>query len=137
MVRKNKRSESRFAVLDICLKLATYTHDILANEKIFDKKYIKIIDRMADEASMIYHLARTANKLRADDVIQLKRRIELQKEILQICEELMTDIMISKGLFHLRASRVQYWGKLTKEAQDAVAAWNISEVKSYKMAVGC
>ena len=137
-VRKNEQSVSRFNTLDIILKLVSYTCNILANEKIFIPRYQKFIDKMAEETCLIYHKCRVANKIdmRVDEGLLFEQRatqrLNLEREALVLCEDLHSDIMISQKLFHLKASRVRYWTKLTVEAQNAIGAWYKSEIKRYR-----
>ena len=136
-VRKNEQTTSSFNTLDAILKLVSHTCNILSNEKIFIPKYQKFIDKMATETCMIYHKCRVANKIdtRIEDKTifeeRATQRLKLEREALDICEELHSDIMISQKLFHLKASKVKYWTKLTVEAQTLIGAWYKSEKKRY------
>lgn len=136
-VRKNEQSVSRFNTLDIILNLVSYTCQILSNEKIFVPRYQKMIDKIAEETCMIYHKCRVANKIdmRTKDPVELSERyharIKLERESLILCEDLHSDIMISQKLFHLKASRVRHWTKMTVEAQNSIERWYKSEVKRY------
>ena len=133
MVRKNQRSKSRFETLDKALELVTYTTNIIDNEKIFDKKHQKTIDRISEEVTMIYHYCRVANTIRVNDYQKefekVLRRIQLETEALDLCEDLITDIMICQKLFHLKASRVRYWTKMTVETKELITKWRESEKK--------
>ena len=128
-VRKNEQSISRFAVLDTALQLVSYTMQILSNEKVFIPKYQKLIDKMSYETTMIYHSCRVANKtdMRTDNPIEYqyraKQRLTLEQDALQYCEQLLTDIMISQKVFHLKASKVKHWTKLTSETQKSIEKW--------------
>lgn len=136
-VRKNEQSISRFAVLDTALQLVSYTMQILSNEKVFIPKYQKLIDKMSYETTMIYHSCRVANKtdMRTDNPIEYqyraKQRLTLEQDALQYCEQLLTDIMISQKVFHLKASKVKHWTKLTSETQKSIEKWYDSETKRY------
>ena len=127
MVRKNKRKTSKFETHDVCLELATYTTNILDNEKNFPKDHEKLIDRMREEATAIYHYVRVANE--RDAKTEKAERIRLQKIALQKCDELFTDIMISKGVFHVRTQRLLHWKGLVGNAKSHILAWNKSEMK--------
>lgn len=136
-VRKNEQTPSSFAVLDTILTLVTYVCSILTNEKIFIPRYQKLIDKMLEESCMIYHKCRVANKINMrikDEIIyreNAQQRLRLERESLRLCEELMTDIMISQKVFHLKASKVRHWTKLTMDSQNAIEAWYKSEVRRY------
>lgn len=136
-VRKNEQSTSSFNTLDAILKLVSHTCNILSNEKIFIPRYQKFIDSMAEETCRIYHNCRVANKIdmRTSDKIEYaenaKERLRLEREAFELCEHLHSDIMISQKLFHLKASKVRYWTKLTVEAQNLISAWHKSELRRY------
>lgn len=136
-VRKNEQSASRFEVLDVVLKLVNYTCQILSNDKIFIPRYQKMIDQMCDETRLIYHYCRVANKIdmrvKDEDLFEANKqqRLDLERRALILCEDLHTDIMISQKLFHLKASRVRHWTKLTVEAQKIIDSWYKSEIKRY------
>lgn len=136
-VRKNEQSTSRFEVLDVVLKLVNYTCQILSNDKIFIPRYQKMIDQMCDETRLIYHYCRVANKIdmrvKDEDLFEANKqqRLDLERRALILCEDLHTDIMISQKLFHLKASRVRHWTKLTVEAQKIIDSWYKSEIKRY------
>lgn len=133
MVRKNQRSTSRFETLDKALELVTYTTNIIDNDKIFDKKHQRTIDRISEEVTMIYHFCRVANNIRVNDykaeTEKVIQRIKLESEALELCEALLTDIMISHKLFHLKASRVRYWTKMTVDTKEMITKWRESEKK--------
>ena len=136
-VRRNEQTTSSFNTLDAVLKLVTYTCNILSNEKVFIPKYQSFIDKISSETMMVYHKCRVANKtdMRTKDELIYKERAEqrlkLEREALSLCEDIHTDIMISQKLFHLKASKVRYWTKLTVEAQNLIEAWYKSETKRY------
>ena len=136
MVRKNQRSISRFQTCDKALELAVYTSNILANDKIFDTKFKSTIDRIGAEATMIYHNVRVANNIKVNDyqtdTDSVQRRLTLENEALNLCDDLITDIMISHKLFHLKASRVRFWTQLTIETQSLIKSWMKSEVERVK-----
>ena len=137
-VRVRNRTASNFETTDKALALATYTIDILDNSKTFDPKHERLIAQMQEEASMIYHKCRVANIKRVkpleteEDRIVAKERLRLQMEAADLCEHLLSDIMISKKLFHLKASRVRYWGTLAKETEKLILSWHSSDKKRYR-----
>ena len=136
-VRKNEQTSSKFDVLDVTLRLVSYTCQIVSNEKVFIPRYQRMIDKITEETCMIYHLCRVANKIdtRTKDEIayreRTQQRLSLEIQALDLCEDLHTDIMISQKLFHLKASKVRYWTELTVDAQKIIEAWYKSEQKRY------
>lgn len=122
MVRKNQRSTSRFETLDKALELVTYTTNIIDNDKIFDKKHQRTIDRISEEVTMIYHFCRVANNIRVNDykaeTEKVIQRIKLESEALELCEALLTDIMISHKLF---INRIKMDVGTAKDVENAIA----------------
>lgn len=132
-VGKKDRTEHRFSTLDKILDLYEHTTTLIANEKIFDRTYKSMIDRIDNDATMIYHLCRVANEdLDARERDELAMRIDLEKQALEYCKWLKTDIRLAEKKFHLRAKKVIYWNKLVNTAMDAIRAWHNSEIKRYK-----
>ena len=135
MVNTKDRKESRFALADKALDLATYTIDILSNEKIFDPKYKSVIDRIAAEATLIYHSIRVANDIAVrsvNDGRKAEERTRLQHEALASIEPLKSDIMIAHKLFHLTLKRVRYWNQQVDSIKDMLQGWIGSDIKRYK-----
>ena len=136
-VRKNQRSESRFSTLDIILDLYNHTTTLTANEKIFDRTYTSLIDRINDEAAMIYHLCRVANE-DLDNRIEeeAQERLRLQAEAVGVCLRLKTDIRLAQRRFKLRAKKVVFWNDLVNKALASIKAWNAAEKRTYKNVFG-
>lgn len=136
-VRKNERSPHKLTVLDIILDMYDHTTTLIANEKVFDRTYKELIDRIDKEASMIYHYCRVANE-EYDNRIQAeaKIRIELQEEAIENCLYLKTDIFLAQRKFHLRAKKVAYWNKLVNNALKAIKGWHSAEVREYRNKFG-
>ena len=135
MVNTKDRKESRFALADKALDLATYTIDILSNEKIFDPKYKSVIDRIAAEATIIYHSIRVANDIAVrstNDARKAEERTRLQYEALAAVEPLKSNIMIAHKLFHLTLKRVRYWNQQVDSIKDMLQGWISSDLKRYK-----
>lgn len=131
-VRKKDQSEHRFSTLDKILDLYGHTSTLISNEKIFDRTYKSLIDRIDNEATMIYHLCRCANEdLDARKQDEAEMRIKMQLEAIEHCKWLKTDIRLSQKKFHLRAKKTIYWNNLVNVAMDAIKAWNKSELKRY------
>ena len=135
MVREKDRAKSRFELADKALDLAVYTSDILANDKIFDPKYKTVIDRIAAEATMIYHCIRVANDIKVQSAEHRNRaaeRTRLQREALANIDPLKTDIMIAHRLFHLKAKRIKHWNGRVDEISEMLKGWITSDQKKYK-----
>lgn len=137
-IHKRNRLQHRLTVLDKALDVYEHTTNLLANEKVFKRTYQGLIDKLDNEATMIYHCCRVANEeLDARVVDEAKMRIQLQKEAISHCKWLKTYIMLSGKKFHLRARQVIYWNELVNTAMTYITAWNRSEIKAYKENMGC
>lgn len=132
-VRKKDQTEHRFTVLDKALDLYEHTSTLIANEKVFDRTYKGLIDKIDYSAMMIYHCCRSANEdfdARVKDDAAM--RLELQKEAIENCKWLKSYIRLSKRKFHLRAKKVIYWNNLVNATMEIITAWHKSEVKRFK-----
>lgn len=131
-IRKNQRGEpSTFVLLNIALDMSTYTINIISNERVFIPKYQKVIDRIAEEATSIYHLIRVANGIKVTDSNLADERLRLQDEAEVLCERLKSDIMIAHKLFHLRERRVVTWTKKVDNVETNLHSWHLSDKKRY------
>ena len=131
MVRKNEREPSRFETADIALALATHTYNITSNPKIFAPIHYRLISRLTSEATFIYQNIRVANEIKAATPEDARERYKLQKEALKTCKALTSDIMISKGVFHLRMRKVIFWNKYIERLEVMIKAWMESDIKNY------
>ena len=131
MVRKNEREPSRFETADVALALATHTYNITSNPKIFAPIHYRLISRLTSEATFIYQNIRVANEIKAATTEDARERYKLQKEALKTCKALTSDIMISKGVFHLRMRKVIFWNKYIERLEVMMKAWMESDIKNY------
>ena len=131
MVRKNEREPSRFETADVALALATHTYNITSNPKIFAPIHYRLISRLTSEATFIYQNIRVANEIKAVTPEDARERYKLQKEALKTCKALTSDIMISKGVFHLRMRKVIFWNKYIERLEVMIKAWMESDIKNY------
>lgn len=113
--------------------LASYTAQILSNEKIFNPETdTELIARIKNCAYDIYAKAWTANKIRADSSVQNRAwRDGLQEEAILLCHEMLAYIGIAKTVFHLHRKRMKYWGNMILEVAAMLQAWRESDVKRY------
>ena len=113
--------------------LASYTAEILKNQKIFNPEVDKVlIDRMRNCAYDIYVKSWQANKIRAEtNVVNRTMRYSLQEEAILLCDELHACIGIAKKIYHLRDKRMKYWSGLIMEVRKLLQAWKESDVICY------
>ena len=132
-VRKKDQTEHRFTVLDKALDLYEHTSTLIANEKIFDRTYKGLIDKIDNASMMIYHCCRSANedfdaRVKEDAAMRLK----LQEEAIENCKWLKSYIRLSKRKFHLRTKKVIYWNGLVNSTMEIIIAWHKSEMRRFK-----
>ena len=113
--------------------LATYTAEILKNQRIFSPEVDKnLIDRIRNTSIDIYVKAWQANRIRAEtNEINRAMRYKLQEEAILLCDELHACIGIAKSVYHLRAKRMKYWSGLIQDVRKLLQAWKESDVSRY------
>ena len=98
-VRKRNQTPHKFTTLDIILDMYDYTSQIISNDKVFDRTYKSLIDRIDNEASMIYHLCRTANEdydNRNEEEVQIRLKLEEEAIDVRIIMEKQMKSIITK-----------------------------------------
>lgn len=113
--------------------LASYTAEILKNQKIFSPETdANLINRIRNCSLDIFIKAWQANKIRADtNKVNRMMRYELQEEAILLCDELHACIGVAKKVYHLRHKRMKYWSGLIMEVRKLLQAWKESDVSRY------
>lgn len=138
-VPAEKRKEGRLAVLVKALEVANYTNQILANKKKFPVEFDDVLGNdIKRHGQAIYRNCKLANDLRVQkpvtgeiDEEAKEARYRLQTNALQACTELLIDIDMAYGTYHLPAKRVAYWGKITREAREYIKKWRAADKKRF------
>lgn len=132
-VPEGKRHKGRLEVHVKAQSLASYTAQILSNEKVFNPEVdSEIIRRIKNCAYDIYAKAWSANKIRADtNEVNRRMRYERQEEAILLCDEMLAYIGIAKQVFHLRSKRMKHWSGRIIEVQKLLQAWKESDVSRY------
>lgn len=132
-VPDGKRHKGRLEVHVKAQSLASYTAQILSNEKVFNPEVdTEIIRRIKNCAYDIYSKAWSANKIRADtNDVNRRMRYERQEEAILLCDEMLAYIGIAKQVFHLRSNRMKHWSGRIIEVQKLLQAWKESDVSRY------
>ena len=138
-VPEMKRKQSQLEVLVKALNVANYTNRILANKKKFPEEFDSILgDDIRKTGQSIYRNCRLANDLRVKkpvtqeiDEEAKEARYRLQTKAIQDCGELLILIDMAYGTYHLSARRVEYWGKIIKEAREYIRKWRAADKKRY------
>lgn len=127
-----KRTQGK---LEVCVKsreLATYTLQITKNKKIFTEEYQDAItNKIISTAISIHTMVWAANNIKVDRYDQMIERLALQEKAAIQCNVLLSLIDIAKPLFHLRTTRVMFWGEKTIEVRNLIRAWHNADRKRY------
>lgn len=127
------RRKGRMEVFVKAQHLASYTAQILSNEKVFNPQIdIELISRIKNCAYDIYAKAMSANYIRADtNSINRITRYSLQEEAILLCNEMLAYIGIAKHVFHLTTKRMKHWSSLILGVRDLLQKWKESDVTRY------
>lgn len=85
------------------------------------------------EAREIFHLTYAANEINLTRQPWRKtERLGKQAKAIEICGELLADIQLCRKHFHLRNSKVLYWGGKVRDLRIAIEGWHESDIDRYK-----
>lgn len=129
----NSEKTKIFNCVDKAKDLAIHTIKICSNEHIFKEEYQRaIVDDLIETAKNIYCNVDEANNVFVnEDAENYIERRTLQERAAMNCNRLLSLIGISKELFHLRNSKVDYWISLTVETRKLIRNWKESDRKRY------
>ena len=135
-VPENQRTTGKLNALVKARMLCTHTFQITSNENVFNPKYERLVERIIDAVVAIYQCAWNANDIRVTMTRDgwwkdAQDRLDLQKESIRRCKDLIGLIEISRGLFHLRKKKVEYWMRKANEARESIAAWSNADRNRY------
>ena len=133
-VPEGKRGEGKFEVLLKARDLTAYTIHICSNEKIFLPQYqTALTNDIIKESKDIFIKCFTANNIivkEGDEDSKYKRK-ELQLQACMHCNNLLALIQIAQQVYHLKTSRIKYWGEKTIEVRNFIRKWIESDRKRY------
>lgn len=131
-VLKSKRQESKLQVLVKARELATYTTQIIGNEKSFPKRSRWIIaQKIADEAVEIYTCCRRANSVSVEMDSDYVFRHDQQTKAFSHCEALLSLIEIAYGLYNIESRRIEHWTGLVIETEKLLGKWKLNDKRRY------
>lgn len=133
-VPESKRGEGKFTVIAKSEELARYTIQITANENIFIQKYQNAVTNgLIDAAKNQYLKVRAANNVmvRNGHPEDARRRIRFQVEAIEDCNSLLYMVDLAYRVFHLRSSRVSYWGQMIVDTRNAIKRWMDKDILRY------
>lgn len=119
--------------------LAIHTMRICKNKNIFLPEYQSALtDDLIKISKDIYLKVRRSNNIRMD-VKDPERKAEnwTARSRLQIsayldCNELLYQIDLARGLFHLKGKKAEYWSGLALETREYIKRWHESDIDRYK-----
>lgn len=131
-VPEGLRKCGKLKVLIEALDLADYTLEITRNERIFKPEYKEILtDRIIDLTVRIYMNLYRANRIRVTCEKDAVRRVSLQRQAFEDCEDLLPLIQIAQKTFHLKLKRIRYWGSKVCSVKSRIESWSNADVERY------
>lgn len=132
-VPQGERKESKLEVIVRARNLAKYVLVITKNPNVFSPEYNNGINNLIISTAIhIYLDCWKANNIFVRDNPALAgQRDALQQQAIDGCNSLLALIALAQELYHLKAKRVSYWGKLTLDCRSFISAWRNSDRKRY------
>lgn len=117
-----QRSENKLQVIVNARELCRHTLACTANARVFLPEYKESLTNLIDtDARNIYLYCWRANKINIQK--NGTRRLELQKEALWLCEELLALLMLAQQLMKFRAKKLEYFVKLIDKEEKLIKGW--------------
>ena len=133
--RKRNTGEKKWNLLICTNELTCYTIKICTNQKIFLPQYQgAITNSIIYAATMIFISCWDANQIRVAKETPPEERLErkrLQDQAVRYCNRLLALMQIAKRLFHLKAKRIEYWGRNTINVREGIKRWQESDKERY------
>ena len=128
-----KRGEGELEVNTKARNMTAHTFKNLENEKYFPKGQEVFINRMRECALDIQGKCWIANNIKVDDVkSRYDRRMNLQEEAADKCNEMIMLIETAKQLFHLSGKKTAYWINQYAELRAMIRSWHGKDVIKQK-----
>ncbi len=131
----NQRSHGKLEAYVKAYELATYTLRITKNKKVFTEDFQECLTgRIILAAVETYLAVGKANDKQvrsAGDRAEYSKRVALQCEAIERCNELIKLITLAKPIFHLSSKRVKYWIGLARDTRSLIKAWSDADIKRF------
>lgn len=88
-------------------------------------------DKINGVALAIYMDAWTANNILVRNAEDFAERRRLQEKAARNCNNLLALMQMAQKVFHLKLTRVKYWGEMTIGVRNLLRAWKESDYKRY------
>lgn len=123
----SKRTSSKLRVFQKASKLVTHTCKICSNEKNFPQYLKGIANQLTSTSMNIARLIWTANNVKVENTDDLNRRKSYQRQAHEQCEAMLYLIDLAGKITHRKTSSVIYWGQMTLDVENLLAAWRQSD----------
>ena len=105
-----KRGEGKLDVNTKALEMTAHTYRNLMNEKYFPPQQVVFINEIRRCAIDIQRYCWRANNIKVDgNMKRYERRIDLEDQAADLCNDMMMLIETAKKLFHLPGKKTAYW----------------------------
>lgn len=136
-VVKSDQQDNIYTKFLAARKVSAYTIRICSNQKVFLPEFKgAVVDDLIETAKRIFIDAWEANDIRVETAQDWEDRERLERSAIRACNRLLALMQIAKTVYHLRSSRIKYWGELTRTAREDLKTWHTSDRKRYTKVVG-
>lgn len=115
----------------IVQQMVTHTYKITSNEKIFNHKYDRFLDKLLDNATDIQTLCVEANNVFVNDKSDFILRMKLQEQAIRKCKTMLTHVSTARYLYKLRGKKAKYWSSLVNQSLNYIKVWHSSDRERY------
>ena len=112
-------------------QMVTHTYKITSNEKIFNHKYDRFLDKLLDNATDIQTLCVEANNVFVNDRSDFIIRMKLQEQAIRKCKTMLTHVSTARYLYKLRGKKAKYWSDLVFQSLNYVKNWHKGDYDRY------
>ena len=134
-VPAGERTQNKFEVILKARELAKYTLDITKNKNIFLPEYqTALTNDIINTVKDIFMKCWTANNIRVTKTEEAERRLDLQAQAAEKCNNLLAQIDLAKTVYHLKSKRIKYWAGKTILVRSLIREWRTSDTRRYKYA---
>ena len=131
-VPEGLRKCGKLKVLIEALDLTDYTLEITRNTKVFKPEYKEILtDDIIKLTKRMYINLFRANRIIVNGKADAERRLSLQVQSLEDCEDLLSLIQIAQKTFHLKLKRIKFWGSKICSVKSLINSWHTAEIERY------
>lgn len=128
-----RRQENKLEVILEAQALAVYTVKICCNKNVFLPEYQNALTNdIIKAAKDIFIKIYQANNILVKEKAHADKRLELQSEAANECNNLLALMQIAKTVFHLSSKRIKFWGQNTIKVRGLIRAWAEADKKRYK-----